>query len=224
VTVVSLLSATYFAYGASVIGSLHDLSLGAGSFPQEPCQFCHVPHNSSLDAKFSGVPLWNRQIGAVSFTPYSSATMNTTPSGTPSGISMACLSCHDGVLANNDKHDLYNDPVTHRPPDTNSWPNCAGCHPDFYGGPPSTKIRTPGTDLSNDHPISMAYPTGAQDPFFVTPPDLQHGWGGGSANDVKLYNGMVECSSCHNVHDPAVSPFLRKSNSASALCLTCHIK
>ncbi|MCL4475199.1 MAG: cytochrome c3 family protein [Nitrospirae bacterium] len=222
ITLAMLLSVTYFAYGASVIGSVHDLSLNGG-FPSEPCQFCHVPHNANPDPAFAGAPLWNRIIGPVTFVVYSSATMNTSPSNPPTGVSLACLSCHDGVLASNDKHSLYNDPITHRPPDTSSSPDCTNCHSEITLGRPS-KIKTPGTDMSNDHPLSMPYPTAAQDPFFVTPPDSQRGWGGPSQNDVKLYNGRVECASCHNVHDPAVSPFLRKSNAASSLCLTCHIK
>jgi predicted CXXCH cytochrome family protein len=81
-----------------------------------------------------------------------------------------------------------------------------------------------GTDLSNDHPISMPYPTPAQDPAFKVPTDAQKGWGGASPNEVKLYAGWVECGSCHNVHSNDFAPFLRKSNAASALCTTCHAK
>lgn len=221
VTLAGLLSVTYFAYGASVVSSKHDLSTGLNLGSTQPCVFCHTPHNASTTIS---APLWNRSVGYVVFTPYTSTTMDTVPSNPPSGISLACLGCHDGVNASNDKHDLLNDPNTGVPPDTSSYPNCQRCHPDVYGLPPSTAIHTPGQDMSNDHPISIPYPIPAQDPQFVTPPDAQKGWGGPSQNDVKLYAGRVECSSCHNVHDPAVSPFLRKSNAASALCLTCHIK
>lgn len=70
----------------------------------------------------------------------------------------------------------------------------------------------------------MTYPTPAQDPAFRTPPDLLRGWGGLSSGDVKLYGGKVECPSCHNVHNPSNRPFLRKTNTNDALCLTCHIK
>jgi predicted CXXCH cytochrome family protein len=44
------------------------------------------------------------------------------------------------------------------------------------------------------------------------------------AHTVPLYTAKVECGSCHNVHDPQYPGFLRKSNAASALCTTCHIK
>ncbi|MBI2837907.1 MAG: hypothetical protein HYX75_06320 [Acidobacteria bacterium] len=199
----------------TVVGSKHDLST---QWTPEPCAFCHTPHfaNTSIDA-----PLWNRTIGNVTFTPYQSSTMDTTCPSVPSGVSMACLGCHDGVLADNDKHDLVNAPGPGGMPDTTSWPNCYNCHPDIYGDPEVTWL---GTDLRDDHPISMTYPTPAQDPAFNIPPDLDKGWATTSSAEVKLFAGKVECASCHNVHDPAVQPFLRKSNAASALCLTCHIK
>ena len=86
----------------------------------------------------------------------------------------------------------------------------------MYGDPPA---NWQGLDLSNDHPIAMTYPTSAQDPLFNTPLDPLGGW-----PDIPLFGGKVECASCHDVHDPGLVPFLRTSNTASALCLRCHIK
>ncbi|GBE34120.1 doubled CXXCH motif [bacterium BMS3Bbin06] len=205
------------AYGGSVVGSKHDLS---SSSTPEVCVFCHTPHFASTTIN---APLWNRKIGPVTFTPYQSPTMDTACASPPSGVSLACLGCHDGVNSDNDKHDLLNAPGSGGIPDTTSYPNCARCHPTIYGYPDNSYIWL-GVDLSDDHPISMPYPTPAQDPQFNTPPDAQKGWGGISPTDVKLYSGKVECPSCHNVHDPDVSPFLRKSNAGSVLCTTCHIK
>ncbi len=37
-------------------------------------------------------------------------------------------------------------------------------------------------------------------------------------------NNSLVCSSCHDVHDDDISPFLRKSNSGSNLCYICHTK
>ena len=40
-----------------------------------------------------------------------------------------------------------------------------------------------------------------------------------------LFAGQMECSSCHDVHDElGNTALLRKSNTQSALCLTCHDK
>jgi len=202
----------------SVIGSKHDLSDSYGD--RDACVFCHTPHGGSPTA---GVPLWNRRNDVTTFTPYSSRTLDTQCPATPSPYSLACLSCHDGVNitgAMNSKHDLVVGPGGSSP-DQTSWPDCARCHPEYWtGGPAITWI---GTDLRNDHPISMTYPTPAQDPDFVTPPDMVKGWGT-QAGDIKLFDGKVECPSCHNVHNPTIRPFLRKSNAADALCKTCHVK
>jgi len=40
-----------------------------------------------------------------------------------------------------------------------------------------------------------------------------------------LIGGQVQCASCHDVHNGSgVEKLLRKTNVASALCLTCHNK
>lgn len=207
----------------TIVGSRHDLSDPAGT--NEPCVFCHTPHGASSTL---AAPLWNRGAATgIVFTPYSSGTMDTTCLATPNPASLACLSCHDGVLAplgdgvNDDKHGLLNAPGPGGAPDTTSYANCERCHPEMYGTGPA--VRWLGTDMRNDHPISMPYPTAAQDPAFNVPPDVARGWTL-SSNDVKLFSGRVECSSCHNVHNPSIRPFLRKSNARDALCLTCHIK
>lgn len=102
-----------------------------------------------------------------------------------------------------------------------------------------------GTDLSNDHPIGMAYAgggcsaagakTNCSDQDFNQP---EVGLGGmyqvGSATAgvktaMRLYgtdltSATVECASCHDPHSDAANTFLRTSNAASGVCLTCHTK
>ena len=198
------------AKGATVVGSKHDLS---GNSSDQPCVYCHTPHFASTTIS---APLWNRNIGNVTFQIYSSPTMDTAIPSTPGGVTLACLSCHDGVLADGDKHNLLNGPGSGSVPDTTSNPNCMRCHGDLFGDPVNWKL---GTDLRNDHPISMTYPTAQQDTGFFIPPDLQKGW-----TEVPLFSGKVECASCHNVHDPTKVPFLRIANTGSALCYKCHNK
>ena len=41
---------------------------------------------------------------------------------------------------------------------------------------------------------------------------------------VKLFNGKVQCASCHDAHGTANSMFLRVTSTGSALCLACHVK
>lgn len=228
--VVGLLLLSKAALGGSVVGSRHDLS--TPGTPQV-CEFCHTPHFASTN--IPGTPLWNRAETTQTFTLYGSPTMNTTPGqpGTvlsgPGVLTRLCLSCHDGVNAStmvngysvSTKHDLVKPPGSN-PPDMTSDPNCERCHSDFYSGRRRTLVI--GTNLSNDHPVSIAYPTAAQDPDFNKPPDAVKGWGGSSQSDVKLFSTSIECGSCHNVHNPDIVPFLRKSNAGSAICLTCHKK
>lgn len=223
--IVSILIFSPALHGGTVIGSRHDLS--TPGTPQV-CEFCHTPHLANTNSTISGSPLWNRAETTQTFTLYGSSTMNVAV-GQPLVASRLCLSCHDGVNAAtvvhgynvSTKHDLVK-PPGHPPPDMTSEPNCERCHSNFYSGKRRTLVL--GTNLSNDHPISMPYPTPTQDSAFKMPTDAQKGWGGNSPNDVKLYAGSVECGSCHNVHNPDITPFLRKTNVASALCLTCHSK
>jgi predicted CXXCH cytochrome family protein len=58
---------------------------------------------------------------------------------------------------------------------------------------------------------------GWEDPDF-RPPDTNEGFD----NGVKLYEGNVECMTCHNVHDTSNELLLRAN--AEVLCFTCHTK
>lgn len=57
------------------------------------CDACHTPHNAGT---LPGVPLWSGSETTLTFTPYSSATLDATV-GQPDGASKLCLSCHDGA-------------------------------------------------------------------------------------------------------------------------------
>lgn len=231
--VLILFMITVWAYGATIVGSKHDLTFILNNMPDsynnygEVCVYCHTPHAANTNSMYSGAPLWNRSTYATTYTVYGSPTMQTSPSNPPSGVSRACLSCHDGVLAvdaiinapgagYNTGGPWYGKPPAghHRKMSTNTSDSesCSACHNGVIAS--DHRAAYLGTDLSKDHPISMTYPSSSQ---FNVASTVE---GGG----LKLYSGKVECPSCHNVHDPGVSPFLRKSNSGSALCLTCHIK
>jgi predicted CXXCH cytochrome family protein len=136
------------------------------------------------------------------FTPYDSATLDATP-GQPAGVSLLCLSCHDGTVAI-----------------------------DSFGGATGTSFVSGaalvGTDLANDHPIGFTYDAAlnAADPEVNDPTTTVSGLGGNIDVDMLfgLSNDQLECASCHNVHDDLFGNFLIKDNAASALCLTCHDK
>ena len=87
-------------------------------------------------------------------------------------------------------------------------------------------LEVPGLDLTNDHPISMRFPSSDQNPAIKDPP-IPGGWPavpGLSGSELELFEGRLECPTCHNVHNPTIRPFLRRPNDRSSLCLTCHLK
>ena len=177
----------------------HNLSVsGTGTVRStgttEICIFCHAPHNTSPSP-----PLWNQTQSGVTYTPYTSSTMAASP-GAPTGSAKLCLSCHDGTVAIGSTLSRGSIPM--------SGVDSSGR---------MTGASVLGSNLSDDHPISFVPVTGPQ---IVAPPP---------GDPVKLDDhGMLQCRSCHDPHqqsvDPVMNKFLVKSNSQSALCLTCHQK
>jgi predicted CXXCH cytochrome family protein len=189
----------FSTYGQTIVTTKHNLSVtGPGavkaSSESEICKFCHTPHNSSPQA-----PLWNRSSSGVTYTLYSSSTLNAIP-GQPDGSSMLCLSCHDGTVA---LGNIVNGPAV-----------------SFASGVtvmPAGK-KNLSTDLSNDHPISFLYDaalasTDGQlvNPSGITPP-------------VDLEKSKMQCTSCHDPHKNLFSNFLVTTSQTSALCLSCHTR
>lgn len=188
----------------------------------EVCVFCHTPHGfrntGSLNiggsptvdgtAGTAQAPLWNRRINQpANYTAYNGPNFDATP-GTPKGVSLACLSCHDGAISfdalvnapgsggfmptnkrtegpDTEKMGLTFPTIsgvsaskmagTNRPTGTTGGflgglanfvgsttdPFAIGQTASFGMGP----FPNLGTDLSDDHPISMAMP--ATDPQFA---------------------------------------------------------
>ena len=139
---------------AGVVGSQHDLTTGGNAQGQtantdEVCVFCHTPHGSDVNAP---VPLWNKVLGDPgSYTQYSSLQTPTFDSTeAPVGsVSLACLSCHDGSQAM--------DVVLNLP--GSGGHSTAGQEIDTPAVAKMTGTPVPmlGTDLTDDHPISMQY-------------------------------------------------------------------
>ena len=160
-----LLLAVAPAFGQGVIlGSKHDFTStgdaqASTTLTDEVCVFCHTPHGADTSAP---VPLWNKVITTRSFNRYSTlSTPSFDSQEAPVGsVSLACLSCHDGVQA---MDVVLNAPGsglgTGRIDPTNIGP---------MTGTPVPVVASAGDatpfDLSNDHPISMQYGGGgAQD-------------------------------------------------------------
>lgn len=164
----ALVMGTVMAAGtaqAQVAGSPHDLT-AAGQAQQTTavtdsvCVFCHTPHGSDISAP---VPLWNKVLGSpASYTQYSTLNIPSFESAeAPVGsVSLACLSCHDGTQAMD---------VVVNLPGSNGY-NAAGAEIDPVAIGSMTGVPVPnlGTDLTNDHPISMQYGGGG---VLATDPD-----------------------------------------------------
>jgi len=129
----------------------------------EICVFCHTPHGGDVSA---AVPLWNRQLGAPGdYTRYSAAGTTTFDAEEDDigSVSIACLSCHDGAqaidaLINAPGSGNYVGPG--QTGDRQAWNGgqaMLGADIDPDGSLLEGIVQNLGTDLSNDHPISMQY-------------------------------------------------------------------
>jgi predicted CXXCH cytochrome family protein len=192
--------------GQNIRGSSHDFTTKTQyNTTGELCIVCHAPHGTDPTA----VPLWNHNTTSQIFSTYigykfpQRGGLSITQ---PDGASKLCLSCHDGVSAINQFGGMMQG--------TSSAPQ-----------PLTTNDRI-GTDLTNDHPISFVYNTSLAllDGQLHDPATTPSSLGGTIATDMLDINGKLQCPSCHEVHDQTISRFLKMSNSASALCLTCHAK
>ncbi|TAL25583.1 MAG: cytochrome C [Nitrospirae bacterium] len=204
-----LVASTAFAW--TVVGSRHDLS--SANVGGQVCVFCHTPHNANTSAG----PLWSHSTSIATFTLYTSATLDNAI-GQPSGMSKACMGCHDGTVGvgviSNGR--------------TKGWFATTG-HDGAAsyasgGAILNTNAAYIGTDLRDDHPVSIEYSA-------VADTGLRAPTGDTVVNGLvtlQLYGAgptyKVECASCHNVHNNTAVPFLRTSNSNSQICTTCHLK
>jgi len=183
----------------SIVGTKHDLS-SYGWGTDQTCKFCHTPHNAQSSQL---APLWSHASTVATYNLYgensSSPTFNATNTiSQPSGTSKACLSCHDGTVA------------------MDTFGTRTGTHK--MGGTSNL-----GADLRNDHPVSFTYDAALANTDGALVMPVSAGFVD-AGRKIPLFNAKLECASCHNVHDNTNIPFLRKNNTGSALCLSCHIK
>jgi hypothetical protein len=221
-------------------GSVHDFSNRTNNTWNSRsgvCSPCHAAHHTD-PAQI--VPLWIHETTKANYAGkmYTSPSMDATVSSTPTGTSLACLSCHDGTVA-------INSFISSAPP--------TGTNAVYID--PSAQI---GPDLHTTHPISFVYDAGLaaldgglENPVTYkigdnksvltvnNPPVPATGWSGISISgktidEALLNNHRMECSSCHDVHKligsaPSSGILAKLSGSdvngrGSILCRTCHIK
>lgn len=159
-------------------------------------QICIVCHAPHNNQNVTGELLWNHDITQTDFTLYNSPTFDATEAGSNQPGGVSKL--------------------------------CLSCHDgtvaiDSFGGDSGgTHIsgdRNFGTDMGNDHPVSFTYDSAlaAADGYLKDPGSLP--------DTVKMFDGKMECASCHDVHNKlGIGSLLNVGNAGSALCLTCHSK
>ena len=85
-------------------------------------------------------------------------------------------------------------------------------------------VRHPlGSDLSDDHPVSVRYEYGMlQSGASLRPPEAPSPRGGTIGADLLDPNGLVQCTSCHDPHSNVYGKFLVAPYEDGRLCETCH--
>ncbi|MFQ5353802.1 MAG: hypothetical protein ACE5DR_02545, partial [Thermodesulfobacteriota bacterium] len=118
------------------------------------CVFCHTPHHSNTETR----PLWNRNMpNSGSYIGYGTTMAGTSIAKPAQGAgSLACLSCHDGVTTFDN---LVNAPGkgTGMPATPWSFFEAGNLENQMWAG----RLNL-GTDLTNDHPVNVAYSGGTK--------------------------------------------------------------
>ncbi|HEC17766.1 MAG TPA: hypothetical protein ENI97_00285 [Gammaproteobacteria bacterium] len=158
----------------SIVNTRHNLgSTGQGpnsaaaADTAEICIFCHTPHGGDTGAP---VPLWNKQLTTATFTTYDQLGTSTLDAavGNVGSVSLACLTCHDGTQAIDN---IINAPGSAGYNATGGgvgglgWTWTTDGTLDTTGrfqnsvdlGGTNQNIWAIGTNLMNDHPVSMQY-------------------------------------------------------------------
>lgn len=200
-----LLLTAQIGYAGTIAGSSHDFTTAAASWGGgQVCIACHTPHNSVSPGS---APLWNHTVTTQSYTLYASSTLQATMVQPTVGDKL-CLSCHDGTVAL-----------------------------DSFGGKTGTTfvsaVNNLGTNLNVHHPSSFLYDAALATAdgalFDPSAKVVTVGTGTqsktGTVSSVMLSGGLVQCSSCHDVHNTynaTASKLLKITMARSGLCFACH--
>lgn len=240
---------------------------------QEVCVYCHTPHGANTNVALPLWNRTIKSTNYTTYNQLGTSTL-TQPVTQPGANSLACLSCHDGQVGVDSVINMpgsggYNAAQATGQNNTflNAWNNargpdatvhvglnpiagqgCLACHSSGAGiigaGATDFSIFVIGTDLRNDHPVGVRFPTPGPGVDFNPPSASKPGvaWFDNNGNrrpdpnELRLYDSgegyEVECASCHDPHGvPSAGPgspfnatFLRVPNTGSAVCLTCHAK
>lgn len=208
----------------------------------EVCVYCHTPHGASGQIS---APLWNRTINTSAYQIYDKPRTLNRPIGQPGPNSLTCLSCHDGTISIDSIINMPGSGGYNRAQETSVNPafldtwnsgnsaavhatmgptpgndqQCTFCH---ANGQPAEnfafEVFVIGTDLRDDHPIGIQFPTAFDAGVDYNEPNLLYTTTSGASMRVFDFNGNgypdkeeprlydtgdgpeVECASCHDPH------------------------
>jgi predicted CXXCH cytochrome family protein len=174
-----------------LVDDADDYLCGSERPPDGTCSICHYPAPTDVPTQRAA---WGPAGGKQAL---QKTTDRHGAQGVPSGMSLFCLSCHDGVMAP-------------QPPNTSA------------GLPIARTIGVEPGRRSGHHPYSIEYPAGTNPDF---PPPRNNRVGPlplysypGSADLVV----RIECPTCHTVHEGAADHLLRVTDERGELCVYCH--
>lgn len=195
------------------------------------CSYCHAMH---IPKTGIANPLWSRKsVAGTTFGKYDNpssldATVydpGTTTAGFKDNYSSMCLSCHDGSTG------IF---AAARYESGGFAGNASKVHDEFAFAPPGGG-GTQELDLAHTHPVNFNY----NDVQAKVPEELYEAvdhtsavWKGsagkngttlGNYTTVRLFNGTMQCSSCHNPHMSSGIGTVITSDYARR-CVACHKK
>jgi len=212
--------------GTGIQNTSHDLRRDGGDFhmglgtialQERICNYCHTPHNkmTPTEEAMAGItryPIWSQ--ASTTTTLFQTYTRGSDSIGQPGSVSRICLSCHDGLVAGN---------VYGYVPSVTIW-NVSQSE-----APEKTRIRLSYPDYrSYHHPIGLDYHDVEEKDDEINPATaaLRGANKLGMTIGDLLWNGRMECTSCHDVHNNnnEGSKLTWVADYRSNFCLTCHKK
>lgn len=198
-----LTAGTLLAQATGDVIGAHDLGPGSkspitGARP-DFCMYCHEPHNGVRGR----TPLWNQKLTVQSYSLYTSDTEKNRGTQPVMGAdSNLCLSCHDGTVA---------------PGTTAAYGQIT-----MFGSMYTHDVF--GNNLQPSHPFALSLPL--KDNVDLIASLASKGKTGDPTGAIRLVNGNIECTSCHNPHvqakDLISQNFLVRDSSSGQMCLACH--
>lgn len=186
------------------------------------CSYCHTPHVPQAGI---ATPLWARKVKATQgWGNYDSPTMDATtfdPSvitgDQNKNMTNMCLSCHDGSA-------MYTSAAYEKRPHASSNPSWTGYTTKTVFDAQRLIGGTKYSSLTHTHPVNFTYADAVSaDAGIKTAANAAYVYLDGTTQVGRLFDGKVQCSSCHNPHKTDTK-MIQGDTADGKLCVACHNK